>query len=28
LRPDRIEYVETGTIGEGAKIVVDLRKWG
>jgi len=28
LRPDRIEFVGTGTIGEGAKMVVDLRKWG
>ena len=27
LRPDRIEFVTTGTLGEDAKSVVDLRKW-
>ncbi len=27
LRPDRIEFVAAGTIGEGGKAVVDLRKW-
>ena len=27
LRPDRIEYVEIGTIGEAAKTVVDLRRF-
>jgi phenylacetate-coenzyme A ligase PaaK-like adenylate-forming protein len=28
LRPDRIEFVAAGSIGEGAKAVVDLRNWG
>ena len=28
LRPDRVEFVAAGTIGEGAKMVIDLRKWG
>jgi phenylacetate-CoA ligase len=27
LRPDRIEFVGVGSIGESAKIVTDLRKW-